>query len=81
MTDLLTFPRVAAEDLVLGAGVAQETEGPLGGAGAVTSVELVSEDRPTTNGIVKTEMPPLSTWCGVLRWFRKRSSLRAAPGL
>ena len=45
----------AAVDLVLGAGVAQETGGPKGDTGALASVELESKGKSATNGVVKTE--------------------------
>ena len=41
---------VAAGDLVLGAGMAQETSKPPGGAGVSESVELESEKRSVTTG-------------------------------
>ena len=45
----------ATEDLVLGAGVVQETGGSPGGAGALASVELESADKSEATGIVKAE--------------------------
>ena len=46
----------AAEDLVLEARVALEMGEPPGGARAFASVELETEDKSASTGIVKSEM-------------------------
>ena len=49
-TGVVEAESAAAENLVLGAGVAQETGRPLGGARALASVELESEVKSAAAG-------------------------------